>query len=73
MKLHDFIQAQSAPDAQKLRDLGKALTTPYAPRVTEVVKIQKPTITPASDDVQSAVDILAGDHKMVKNKIKNYD
>ena len=78
MKLHDFIVTQPLDGVQKLRDLGKALVQPAPLRVSEVAR--KPAMVKssaaASDDIErmaAAVATLAGDHKMVHTKIKNYD
>ena len=80
MKLHDFILSQQSEGGQKLRDLGKALVQPSPLRVSEVAK--KPVVVQSTTDMDddgdvdgmdAAVATITGDHKMVQNKIKNYD
>ena len=74
MKLHDFIVNPPAGEAQKLRDLGKALIQPSPLRVSEVAR--KPVASEVTRNVsgmEAAIAEIIGDHKMVHNKMKNYD
>lgn len=80
MKLHDFIVKQPSDDFQKLRDLGKALVQPFPLRVSEVTKkpVIKPRMVDTDDDgginsMDAAIAVLTADHKLVRNKMKNYD
>lgn len=79
MKLHDFILSQQSDDVQKLRDLGRSMLQPSSLRVSEAEK--KPQVVKSKADSQvedasgmtAAIAELTADHKVVRNKIKNYD